>query len=60
MEKFELLALDYASKMGGEFIEYVGKTDLATFTDIEWRELVKTIGVSFCDKRIELHTQIPF
>lgn len=60
MEKFEIDALAYASRMAGEYIEFLGKTDMAAYTKQEWDQLIECIGISFCQKRAELNTEIPF
>lgn len=46
LNHFEKKALDAASDKAGTFLEGVGKTDLATMTAEEWRELLATVFVS--------------
>lgn len=46
LNHFEKKALDAASDKAGAFLEGVGKTDLATMTAEEWRELLATVFVS--------------
>jgi hypothetical protein len=54
MEQFEKDALKYASNMAGEYIEYLGVTDMASYNDAQWRGLVECIAMAFANKRAEL------
>ena len=38
-----------ASQAGGEYVELIGKTDLATFTEHEWSSLIRAIVIAFLD-----------
>jgi hypothetical protein len=46
LNHFESKALDAASDKAGAFLEGVGKSDLATMTAEEWRELLATVFVA--------------
>ena len=50
----EEAALEFASQMGGEYIESLDKTDLAAFTAKEWATLVECIVTGYQDKLGEL------
>lgn len=45
LNHFENQAIDAASDAAGEFLELLGKTDLATLTGDEWRELIQLVFV---------------
>ena len=47
--KHEVNALAAASRMGGEYIESIAKTDLAAFTDAEWSTLIDVLITAFQD-----------
>ena len=38
-----------ASQAAGEYVESIGKTDLATFTEHEWSDLIRTVVIAFQD-----------
>lgn len=42
-------ALAEASLLGGEYIESIAKTDLATFTATQWATLVEVIVTAYQD-----------
>jgi hypothetical protein len=50
----EQAALDFASQMAGEYVESLGKTDLATFTSQEWATLVECAVTGYQDKLAEM------
>lgn len=52
-------ALEFASQMAGEFVESLGKTDLATFTADEWATLVECAVTGYQDKLQELIANAP-
>jgi hypothetical protein len=35
--------------MGGEYLESIGKSDLATLTETEWDTFVEVIVTGYCD-----------
>ena len=45
----QIEAMATASQAGGEYVESIGKTDLATFTEPEWSNLIRTVVVAFQD-----------
>ena len=47
--KHEVNALATASRMGGEYIESIAKTDLAAFTEAEWSTLIDVLITAFQD-----------
>lgn len=47
--KHEVNALAAASRMGGEYIESIAKTDLAAFTEAEWSTLIDVLITAFQD-----------
>ena len=53
-DEHEAKALDYASEMGGEYLESIGVTDLATVTAEQWATLVACIVTGYGDKLREL------
>lgn len=46
LNHFENQALDAASDKAGAFLEGIDKTDLATMSGDEWRELLATVFVA--------------
>lgn len=46
LNHFENQAIDAASDRAGAYLEEIGKTDLASMTADEWRELLTTVFVS--------------
>lgn len=38
-----------ASQAAGEYIESISKTDLSTFTEHEWSNLIRTVVIAFQD-----------
>jgi hypothetical protein len=59
LQGFEIMALEYAGQMGGEYLDSIGKTDLATLTQDEWKIFIQCVCLNFTHKRIELDG-IPF
>lgn len=48
-DKHEVQALAAASRLAGEYIESLAKTDLATFTGEEWATLIEVAVTAFQD-----------
>ncbi len=46
LNHYENQAIDAASEKAGAFLEGIGKTDLATLTGEEWRDLLSTVFVA--------------
>jgi hypothetical protein len=47
-------ALEAAGRMGGEFLESIGKTDLARFSVEEWDTFIEAIVTGYGDRLREL------
>lgn len=47
-------ANEYASDMAGEYLNELGKTDLATMSRDEWMELINVITKNYELKKIEI------
>ncbi len=45
----ETNALAAACETGGEYVESLAKTDLATFTAVEWSTLIDVVVTAFPD-----------
>ena len=45
----ETNALAAACQTGGEYVESLAKTDLATFTTVEWSTLIDVVVTAFQD-----------
>ena len=50
----EKAALANAAQMGGEYLDSLGKTDLATFTVEEWATFIDCVVTGYCDCLHEL------
>lgn len=48
-KKHEIAALCQASAAGGEYVESLGRTDLARFTEQEWMTLIDVAVTAFQD-----------
>lgn len=46
LNHFEKQAVEAASEKAGAYLEEIGKTDLATMTGEEWRQLLSTVFVA--------------
>jgi hypothetical protein len=59
--KTEELARDHAGTVAGEYLESVGKTDLATLTPDEWAIFLQCVIGEYQIKMVELRgDEIPF
>jgi len=45
----EQAAMDNGGRMAGEYIDHLGKTDLATMTDEEWKMIVECIVTGYVE-----------
>ena len=45
----ERVALLHGGDMAGEYLDSLGKTDLALFSNEEWQTLLKVIVTGYCD-----------
>ncbi len=52
ISKEESIAIDYASRMAGEYIDSVGKSDLSSYTAEQWRTLIEVICINYHDKMV--------
>jgi hypothetical protein len=55
----ETNALAAAGRAGGAYVEFTGKTDLATWTEQEWATLIDVIVTSFQDFLREAYADDP-
>lgn len=46
----EIAALDHGGRMGGEYLDGLGKTDLATLSLEQWRTFVEAVVTGYCDR----------
>lgn len=62
LNHFEDQALDAASEKAGVFLDDLGKSDLATLSPDEWRELLATVFVAATAKiqRLTEEDAVPF
>jgi hypothetical protein len=49
-DEHEQAAIAAASPMAGEYLDSIGKTDLATLTDAEWLTLLEVIITAYQDE----------
>lgn len=56
----EIEAIQAASEPAGEYLESIGKTDLATMTEEEWLTLLEVVVTAFSDKMAALAEEPPF
>lgn len=54
MEDYQIEAARYAGRMGGEFLEEIGKTDLATLSAEQWDAFVRCVCMNYATKEAEL------
>jgi hypothetical protein len=47
LDMYELSALDAAGAQAGSYLDTIGKSDLATLNELEWREFLKRVVLSF-------------
>ena len=45
----EQAAMEHGGRMGGEYLDSLGKTDLATFTVEEWSIFIECVVTGYCD-----------
>lgn len=50
----ERAALSNAAQMGGEYLDSLGRTDLATLTTDEWEYFIEAVVTGYCDHLREL------
>jgi hypothetical protein len=49
MNEAEIKAMYAASTQAGQYLETLGKTDMATFTEDEWLSMIDAAVTGFCD-----------
>ena len=54
MEEWERTAMNYAGRCGGEYLDSLGKTDLALLTKAEWDSFLTIVTLRCLEKRAEL------
>lgn len=54
MESFEIEAALYGGTQGGEYLESIGKSDLATLSADEWQTFLECVCKAYGTKRAEL------
>ena len=50
----EKAAMDHGGRMGGEYLESIGKTDLLSLTLEEWTTFIECVVTGYCDRLREL------
>ncbi|MEI7601188.1 MAG: DUF6511 domain-containing protein [Aestuariivirga sp.] len=50
----EKAAMTHGGQMGGEYLDSLGKTDLATLTVLEWDCFIEMVVTGYCDHLREL------
>ncbi len=50
----ETEAMTVGGQMGGEYLESIGKSDLATLTETEWGRFIEAVVTGYCDHLREL------
>lgn len=45
----EIVSMEHGGHMGGEFLESIGKTDLAVLTQEQWQTFVEAVITGYCD-----------
>lgn len=53
----ECAAMAVGGRAGGEYLDSLGKTDLATLTEAEWAIFVEAIVTGYCDHLRDLAGQ---
>lgn len=53
----ETEAMCVGGQMGGEYLESIGKSDLATLTETEWDRFIDAVVTGYCDHLRELADQ---
>lgn len=53
----EMQAMTVGGQQGGEYLESLGKSDLATLTETEWERFIDAVVTGYCDHLRELAGQ---
>lgn len=51
-DEHEIAAIQAASPMAGEYLDSIGKTDLATLTDTEWLTFLEVVITAYQDELV--------
>lgn len=51
--RHEVAAMEAASDRAGEYIEALGKTDMAQWTELEWTHFIETVCGGYVDALVE-------
>lgn len=51
-DEHEIAAIQAASPMAGEYLDSIGKTDLATLTDAEWLTFLEVVITAYQDELV--------
>lgn len=46
----EMQAMSVGGQYGGEYLESIGKSDLATLTEAEWDRFLDAVITGYCDQ----------
>ena len=46
----EIAAIDHGGRLGGEYLDSIAHTDLATLTSGEWDTFLQAIITGYCDR----------
>jgi uncharacterized protein DUF6511 len=50
LDEHEIAAIEAASPVAGEYLESIGKTDLAVLTEAEWLTLLEAVVTAYRDE----------
>lgn len=53
----EMQAMNVGGQLGGDYLERIGKSDLATLTETEWDRFLDAVITGYCDHLRELAGQ---
>lgn len=54
----EIAAMQHAGAMGGEYLESLGRTDLATLTPEEWHTFIAAVCGGYVDSLLRQHAEV--
>ncbi len=58
--KFEIEGMYEGAARGGEYLETIGKTDVATMTEDQWMSFIEVVVRGYEEKTMELYGDPPF
>jgi hypothetical protein len=56
-EDHEIEAIGAAGQDAGDYLEWLGKTDLATMSEDEWLQFIEVVVTGYQDKLTEIHAR---